>query len=191
MLADNIDYNYLKHFIKVNTTRHESIAIAIPGQPDTRLAKAEDELYNELCAQHDRAGLFVSAKADEITRRLRMRDPCAPMPCHGSQGRSTLQLLRTGCANFLYRAPVTASTTTYFTMHQRHITAQAATKVQEARARGHQLWRRYQGPPAVRQCTGHGIQETPEEIQGETPHATRITRDTANALDRNGPARPR
>ncbi|ROV89659.1 hypothetical protein VSDG_08057 [Cytospora chrysosperma] len=66
----NIDYNYLKHFIKVNTTRDAAKAIAIPGQPDTRLAKVEDELYNELCAQHDRAGLFVSAKADEINRRL-------------------------------------------------------------------------------------------------------------------------
>lgn len=68
---DNIDYNSLKHFIKANTTRDQAKAIAIPGQPDTHLAKVEDELYNELCAQHDSAGLFVSAKADEITRRLR------------------------------------------------------------------------------------------------------------------------
>lgn len=67
---DNIDYNFLKHFIKANTTRDQAKAIAIPGQPDTHLAKVEDELYNELCAQHDSAGLFVSAKADEITRRL-------------------------------------------------------------------------------------------------------------------------
>lgn len=66
----NIDYNSLKHFIKANTTRDQAKAIAIPGQPDTHLAKVEDELYNELCAQHDSAGLFVSAKADEITRRL-------------------------------------------------------------------------------------------------------------------------
>ncbi|KUI74377.1 hypothetical protein VM1G_09749 [Cytospora mali] len=66
----NIDYNYLKHFIKVNTTRDAAKAITIPGQPDTRLTKVEDDLYNEFCAQHDRAGLFVSAKADEINRRL-------------------------------------------------------------------------------------------------------------------------
>lgn len=66
----NIDYNSLKHFIKANTTRDQAKAIVIPGQPDTHLAKVEDELYNELCAQHDSAGLFVSAKADEITRRL-------------------------------------------------------------------------------------------------------------------------
>lgn len=71
---DNIDYNSLKHFIKVHTNRDEAKAIAIPGQPDTHLAKVEDELYHELCAQHDRAGLFVTAKADEINRRLRTRD---------------------------------------------------------------------------------------------------------------------
>lgn len=72
-LPDNIDYNSLKHFIKVHTNKDEAKAIAIPGQPDTHLAKVEDELYHELCAQHDRAGLFVTAKADEINRRLRMR----------------------------------------------------------------------------------------------------------------------
>lgn len=71
-LSDNIDYNSLKHFIKVHTTKDEAKAIAIPGHTDTRLAKVEDDLYHELCSQHDRAGLFVSAKADEIDRRLRM-----------------------------------------------------------------------------------------------------------------------
>lgn len=76
--TDNIDYNSLKHFIKANTTRDQAKAITIPGQPDTHLAKVEDELYNELCAQHDSAGLFVSAKADEITRRLRMPPPAFP-----------------------------------------------------------------------------------------------------------------
>lgn len=69
--TDNIDYNSLKHFIKVNTNKDEAKAIAIPGQQDTHLAKVENELYHELCAQHDRAGLFVTAKADEINRRLR------------------------------------------------------------------------------------------------------------------------
>ncbi|KAJ4423547.1 hypothetical protein N0V82_001713 [Gnomoniopsis sp. IMI 355080] len=66
----NIDYNSLKHFIKVHTTKDEAKAIAIPGQPDTHLAKVEDELFHELCAQHAGAGLFVTAKADEINRRL-------------------------------------------------------------------------------------------------------------------------
>ncbi|CAN8105797.1 unnamed protein product [Discula destructiva] len=66
----NIDYNSLKHFIKAHTAKNEAKAIAIPGQPDTHLAKVEQELYHELCNQHGRAGLFVTAKADEINRRL-------------------------------------------------------------------------------------------------------------------------
>lgn len=76
--TDNIDYNSLKHFIKVNTNKDEAKAIAIPGQQDTHLAKVENDLYHELCAQHDRAGLFVTAKADEINRRLRARQPPFP-----------------------------------------------------------------------------------------------------------------
>lgn len=66
----NIDYNNLKHYIKVHTTRDQATAIAIPGQPDGSLKRFEDELYLELCLQHDRVGLFVATKADEITRRL-------------------------------------------------------------------------------------------------------------------------
>ena len=44
----------------------------IPGQQDTALAKFEDELFLELCRQHDRVDLFVSSKANELSRRLRM-----------------------------------------------------------------------------------------------------------------------
>lgn len=68
--ADNIDYNSLKYYIKVHTTKDQARAIAIPGQTDTALTKVEDELYLELCRQHDRVDLFVNAKADEINRRL-------------------------------------------------------------------------------------------------------------------------
>lgn len=74
--TDNIDYNSLKHFIKAHTAKDEAKAIAIPGQPDTHLVKVENELYHELCDQHGRAGLFVTAKADEINRRLRMHQSC-------------------------------------------------------------------------------------------------------------------
>ncbi|KAK4142081.1 SPX domain-containing protein [Dichotomopilus funicola] len=66
----NIDYNSLKHYIKVHTTRDQATAIAIPGQPNTALSKFEDEFYSELCRQHDRVDLFVLSKADEISRRL-------------------------------------------------------------------------------------------------------------------------
>ena len=71
-MIDNIDYNSLKHHIKVHTSRDQASAIAIPGHQDTALSKFEDELYKELCLQHDRVGLFVGSKADEISRRIRM-----------------------------------------------------------------------------------------------------------------------
>lgn len=67
----NIDYNTLKQLIKVNTTKNQATAIAIPGQLDHGLQKFETVLYRELTLQHDRVDLFVSSKADEITRRLR------------------------------------------------------------------------------------------------------------------------
>ncbi|KAL1872636.1 hypothetical protein VTK73DRAFT_1440 [Phialemonium thermophilum] len=66
----NIDYNSLKHHIKANTTRDQACAIAIPGQQDTSLLQFENELYAELCRQHDRVDLFVSSKAGELSRRL-------------------------------------------------------------------------------------------------------------------------
>ncbi|OIW29170.1 SPX domain-containing protein [Coniochaeta ligniaria NRRL 30616] len=66
----NIDYNSLKHHIKVHTTRDQASAIVIPGHRDTALSKFEDELFLELCRQHDRVDLFVSSKANELSRRL-------------------------------------------------------------------------------------------------------------------------
>ena len=69
---DNIDYNSLKHHIKAHTTKDQATAIAIPGRPNTALKKFEDDFYAELCGQHDRVGMFVASKADEIARRLRM-----------------------------------------------------------------------------------------------------------------------
>lgn len=44
--------------------------MAIPGQIDPALRRFEEGLYHELCCQHDRLDLFVSSKADEISRRL-------------------------------------------------------------------------------------------------------------------------
>ncbi|KAG5984390.1 hypothetical protein E4U55_004963 [Claviceps digitariae] len=66
----NLDYNSLKHEIKVHTMRDQATAIAIPGHRDTALQKFEDGLYLELCRQHDRVGMFINSKADEISRRL-------------------------------------------------------------------------------------------------------------------------
>ncbi|KAI1380971.1 hypothetical protein F4677DRAFT_441300 [Hypoxylon crocopeplum] len=67
----NIDYNSLKHQIKAHTTKDQATAIAIPGHQDYALKKFEDAFYLELCNQHNRVGLFVTSKADEISRRLR------------------------------------------------------------------------------------------------------------------------
>jgi site-specific recombinase XerD len=67
---DNVDYNELKHLIKVNTTRGQGRAVPIPGHADGALQKFENLFYAELWSQHDRVDLFVKSKADEISRRL-------------------------------------------------------------------------------------------------------------------------
>ncbi|KAJ3453671.1 hypothetical protein MRS44_017918 [Fusarium solani] len=72
---DNFDYNSLKHEIKVHTTRDQVTAVAIPGHQDTTLQRFEDDLYAELDRQHNRLGLFVASKADEISRRLGASPP--------------------------------------------------------------------------------------------------------------------
>jgi hypothetical protein len=69
--TDNVDYNRLKNLIKVNTTRDQARALAIPGQADTALQKFEDLFFNDLCNEHDRPDLFVKSKVDEINCRLR------------------------------------------------------------------------------------------------------------------------
>lgn len=69
--TDNVDYNRLKNVIKVNTTRDQARALAIPGQADTALEKFEDLFFEDLCIEHDRPDLFVKSKVDEINCRLR------------------------------------------------------------------------------------------------------------------------
>lgn len=69
---DNLDYNSLKHEIKMHTTRDQATAMTIPGYEDPALAKFENALFAELCRQHDRVDLFVTSKADEILRRMGM-----------------------------------------------------------------------------------------------------------------------
>ena len=69
---DNVDYNVIKHLIKVRTTQGQPQAKAIPGSDgETKALHAfEDELYCELRDQHQRIDLFVQSKAGEIGRRL-------------------------------------------------------------------------------------------------------------------------
>jgi hypothetical protein len=77
---DNLDYNSIKHEIKMHTTRDQATAMAIPGQKDEALSRFEDGLYMELDRQHERLQLFVSSKADEISRRLGMSLTCSSAP---------------------------------------------------------------------------------------------------------------
>lgn len=71
---DNVDYNDIKHLIKVRTTHGQGQAKAIPGSDNEakQLQEFEEELYRELREQHQRISLFVQSKAGEITRRLSM-----------------------------------------------------------------------------------------------------------------------
>ncbi|KAI9054117.1 hypothetical protein LZ554_001288 [Drepanopeziza brunnea f. sp. 'monogermtubi'] len=66
----NVDYIELKNLIKLNTTRNQGQAIAIPGQADPRLEKFEKSFFDELKNQHNRVDLFVKNKADEYTHWL-------------------------------------------------------------------------------------------------------------------------
>ncbi|KAI0156984.1 hypothetical protein GGR57DRAFT_76914 [Xylariaceae sp. FL1272] len=68
----NVDYNSLKHQIRAHTSKDQAAtAITIPGHQDHGLKRFEDAFYVELCNQHNRVNLFVTSKADEISRRLR------------------------------------------------------------------------------------------------------------------------
>ncbi|KAH7418869.1 hypothetical protein BKA64DRAFT_655458 [Cadophora sp. MPI-SDFR-AT-0126] len=72
----NVDYDELKNLIKVNTTKDQAQAIAIPGQADPSLEKFETAFFNDFSSEHDRVELFVKSKADEISRRLHMHSLC-------------------------------------------------------------------------------------------------------------------
>lgn len=68
--ADNIDYDDIKYAIKAQTTAGKGKSVAVPGMPDEKLRKFEDELCQTLSSQHERIGLFVKSKSGEIRRRL-------------------------------------------------------------------------------------------------------------------------
>ncbi|KAF7532437.1 hypothetical protein G7054_g7961 [Neopestalotiopsis clavispora] len=66
----NVDYNSLKHLIKVHTLKGQARAMTIPGQTNQALERFETDFYHELQLQHERVDLFVASKVDEISRRL-------------------------------------------------------------------------------------------------------------------------
>ncbi|PHH53349.1 hypothetical protein CFIMG_002081RA, partial [Ceratocystis fimbriata CBS 114723] len=77
----NIDYNSLKYEIKVHTTKNQASAIVIPGSEDIALTRFENGFYEELQAQHERVGDFVSSKTDEIGHRLNYLTTCIHQLC--------------------------------------------------------------------------------------------------------------
>ena len=71
-IPDNVDYNDLKHLIKVHTSKDHSRAFPIPiHESDAqRVQQFEQELKAELERQHERVNEFVQVKAGELSRKL-------------------------------------------------------------------------------------------------------------------------
>ena len=69
---DNIDYNEIKHSIKIHTSNDQSRPQAIPNGnfKAEEAQQLEDRLYVELYGQHDRVNEFIQVKAGELSRRL-------------------------------------------------------------------------------------------------------------------------
>ena len=144
--------------------------MAIPGQPDAALRKFEDALYLELCRQHHRVDMFVSSKADEISRRLGMSPSPPPRPTmhsgallnltdsrHLPPARSPLQHHRP-LDRPLSRRPV-----------RQHF-LQASAQVCQVRARAAALRRRRPRPVQVRQRADHRLPQDHQEVQGTLVH---------------------
>ncbi|KIW05147.1 uncharacterized protein PV09_03698 [Verruconis gallopava] len=66
----NVDYDAVKHLIKECTSAGKGKAIAIPGCDNEGAANGENRLYAVLVAEHERVGLFVKSKSNEIQGRL-------------------------------------------------------------------------------------------------------------------------
>jgi hypothetical protein len=151
--VDNIDYNSLKHHIKVHTTKDQATAITIPGHQDAALRNFEDGLYEELCRQHDRVDLFVSSKADEIARRLRRS-----LPGHVN----STQL--TPCHRTLVIPDPPPAHSLRFVAAGTHVVETAAALCQ-AREQPAAVPRRHPIPAAVCGRTGRGLPKDPQEVQ--------------------------
>ena len=71
-MADNVDYNGLKHLIKERTSNIRTDPVTIPGQGPSSdpWQELETELLPILRQQHERVNLFSKSKCGEIKRRL-------------------------------------------------------------------------------------------------------------------------
>lgn len=70
--SDNVDYDAVKHLIKECTSSGagKGKAIDIPGEGGDAKVLGEKRLYGVLVSEHERVGLFVKSKSNEIQGRL-------------------------------------------------------------------------------------------------------------------------
>lgn len=66
----NLNYNELKHLIKLRTSSAGGAPVPIPGSTDHRWSILEDELFGILREQYDNIALFIRSKQGELERRL-------------------------------------------------------------------------------------------------------------------------
>ena len=68
--AYNVNYNQLKHLIKVRTSSGSALPVSIPSASVSRWHDLEKELYNVIKQEYENVGLFLRSKQGEIERRL-------------------------------------------------------------------------------------------------------------------------
>ncbi len=173
--SDNLDYNSLKHEIKMHTTRDQATAMVIPGYEDPALAKFENALFAELCRQHDRVDMFVSSKADEIFRRM------GKLFFFHCLSFFPFSILSTSLYSF---PPKTQLTWHHRTSRIQHKTVdtkirprtylgqprhEAPAPIRQVRARAPQLRRRHLRPRALLQGSSHCLSQDFKKVQGMHP----------------------
>ena len=68
--AYNVNYNQIKHLIKVRTSAGPAVPVSIPSAGVGRWHDLENELYDVLKQEYDNVALFLRSKQGEIERRL-------------------------------------------------------------------------------------------------------------------------
>ncbi len=68
--AYNLNYNQLKHLIKVRTSTGASVPVSIPSSSKSRWHDLENELYNVIKQEYEKVALFLRSKQGEVERRL-------------------------------------------------------------------------------------------------------------------------
>ena len=69
-IADNIDYDVIKQYIKEQTSPGKDKVLSAPGRDRETPQEFEKSLFAVFADQHQRIDLFVRSKAGEIRRRL-------------------------------------------------------------------------------------------------------------------------